>query len=291
MNKVIIKIFQIFLIFVLIFSFSFKVGLAKNQNSDSKKEPSKTDQKKPTFVPGEIIVKFKESINPNKDKSLKDLEQNLGGESWQSIFKGKASQKLNVYKKKVMAGSEAKAIEKLSKHPGVEYVELNQIIYTEMIPNDPFYSSSGSWGQGFDDLWGIKKIQPESAWDLALGEGITVAVVDTGADYNHEDLAQNIWNNPGEVGIDANGNNKNSNGLDDDGNGYIDDWQGWDASTIVTQPRGWSSMISGSKEQDNDPIDDNGHGTHVSGTIAAVGNNGVGVIGVAPKAKIMPVNF
>ena len=75
-----------------------------------------------------------------------------------------------------------------------------------------------------------------------------VGVIDTGVDYNHKDLAANIWTNPGEIA---------GNGIDDDGNGYIDDVHGWD-------------FCNG----DNDPMDDNGHGTHVAGTIGAVGNNG-----------------
>ncbi|MCA9398864.1 MAG: S8 family serine peptidase, partial [Candidatus Omnitrophica bacterium] len=87
--------------------------------------------------------------------------------------------------------------------------------------------------------------------------------MDTGVDYTHPDLAENIWTNPGEIP---------DNGIDDDGNGYIDDVYGWDFSG-----------------NDNNVIGDNSHGTHVSGTIAGVANNSIGVAGVAPKAKIMPV--
>src|SRR3954447_19941261 len=102
-----------------------------------------------------------------------------------------------------------------------------------------------------------------SAWTQITGGDVTVAVVDTGVDLGHRDLASNLWTNPGEVP---------GNGLDDDGDGVIDDVHGAD-------------LVDG----DGDPDDANGHGTHVAGTIAARGGNGIGVAGVAWKARIMAV--
>ncbi len=162
------------------------------------------------------------------------------------------------------------AITKLKTNPAVEYAEPNYLRELYSVPNDPYYSSANSWGQGYDDLWGIKKMQCATAWDISQGAGVVVAVIDTGVDYNHVDLAANIWTNTKEIP---------NNRIDDDGNGYIDDVRGWDFSGNVN-----SSIV-----EDNNPYDFDGHGTHVSGTIAAIGNNGIGVIGVAPKAKIMPV--
>ncbi len=162
--------------------------------------------------------------------------------------------------------------------PHVEYAQPNYFVTANTIPNDPYYSSAGSWGQPYDDLWGLKKIQAESAWGLGKGQGTVVAVVDTGVDYTHPDLAANIWTNTGEVP---------ANGIDDDHNGFIDDVRGWDISTCVLF--GFGGYCAQTKPQDNDPMDFYGHGTHVSGTIAAVGDNGIGIIGVAPEAKIMPV--
>ena len=158
------------------------------------------------------------------------------------------------------------SVAEFSADPHVVYAQPNyryQLLFT---PNDPFFSSSGSWGQPYDDLWGLKKIQMEPAWDVTQRDGMVVAVVDTGLDYNHPDIATNVWTNDDEIA---------GNGLDDDGNGFIDDVRGWD---FVAPGIG-----------DNDPMDDNGHGTHISGTIAAVADNGIGIVGVAPEAQIMPI--
>ncbi|MEB3279068.1 MAG: S8 family serine peptidase [Lyngbya sp.] len=111
--------------------------------------------------------------------------------------------------------------------------------------------------------WGRDLIDAPEVWTQGItGENVVVAVIDSGVDYNHPDLFANIWNNSDEIA---------SNGIDDDNNGYVDDSRGWDFV-----------------EQDNDPMDLNGHGTHVAGITAAT-QDGVGITGVAPNAEIMPV--
>lgn len=165
----------------------------------------------------------------------------------------------------------------LKAKPEVEYAELNFIMRTQAVPDDPYYSSSGAWGQTFRDLWGLQNISAETAWNSSTGQNVIVAVSDSGVDYNHEDIAANIWQNSGEIGADSTGHDKKTNGIDDDGNGVIDDWRGYNFVTINGAPA------------NNDPMDDFGHGTHVSGTIAAIANNGKGIVGVAFGAKIMPV--
>ena len=113
------------------------------------------------------------------------------------------------------------------------------------------------------NAWDLNLVDAPAAWASGYtGQGITVAVVDTGVDANHPDLKNNIWTNPGEIP---------GNGIDDDRNGFIDDVHGWDFV-----------------DRDNTPTDSNGHGTHVAGTIAAE-QNGFGITGVAYNAKIMPI--
>lgn len=126
-----------------------------------------------------------------------------------------------------------------------------------------FLYDAASQPSDFDGglLWGLARIQAPGAWDGTTGsQEVVVAVIDTGVDTSHPDLASNVWRNTAEIA---------SNGVDDDGNGYIDDVAGWDFV-----------------ENDPTPNDDVAHGTHVSGTIGAVGGNG-GLVGVSPNVRIM----
>ncbi|MCK5072758.1 MAG: S8 family serine peptidase [Bacteriovoracaceae bacterium] len=121
-----------------------------------------------------------------------------------------------------------------------------------------------------DPLFGSQLRHPimrnPDAWELSTGSGVVIAVTDDGADLLHEDLKDNIWTNPGEIA---------GNKIDDDNNGFVDDINGWDFS-----------------DEDNSPLERGlGHGTHVTGIIAATGNNGVGVVGTAHGAKVMPIRF
>jgi subtilisin family serine protease len=147
--------------------------------------------------------------------------------------------------------------------PEVVWAEPDAKIDLYLATSDPYLSTTGAWGQPFRDLWGLERIDAEHAWDVARGAGVVVAITDTGIDPTHPDLAGQLWTNAAEVA---------GNGIDDDGNGFIDDDWGYD-------------VYNG----DNDPADDHGHGTHVAGTVAAAGNNGIGVVGVAWEARVMAV--
>ncbi|MFH0908208.1 MAG: S8 family serine peptidase [bacterium] len=144
----------------------------------------------------------------------------------------------------------------------VEYAEPDGVVEAiDTTPNDP----------SFGELWGLHQanghdIDAPAAWDYTTGgTDVLVAVIDTGIDYTHPDLAANIWTNPGEIP---------GNGVDDDGNGFVDDVHGWDFA-----------------HDDNDPMDDHYHGTHCAGTIGAVGNNGTGVCGVNWTVRMAAVKF
>ncbi len=145
----------------------------------------------------------------------------------------------------------------------VEYAHPDFEVSADFVPNDLFFSSAGTWGQSYPDLWGLHTTQAELAWDTSIGTGAIVAVIDTGVDPAHPDVSANMWTNLGEI---------DGNGLDDDGNGFVDDVQGWDFN-----------------EGDAEPDDEHGHGTHVAGTAAGVGDNGLGVVGMAWGARVMPV--
>jgi subtilisin family serine protease len=177
----------------------------------------------------------------------------------------------------------------LAADPHVEYAQPDHLhsLDQSLVFDDPFLTSSGSWGQSFADLWGPERVGAPLVWPRAQGEGIVVAVVDSGLDRFHPDIAANVWVNPGE---DLNGDGyaepEDANGIDDDGNGFIDDLTGFDFANSVDADG--DGLYDGPEDvSDADPFDDNGHGTHVAGTIAAVADNGIGLVGIAPRARIM----
>lgn len=136
-------------------------------------------------------------------------------------------------------------------------------------PNDPHFNSQ----------YGLHITKAARAWNLSRGEGINVAVIDSGIHLTHLDLGGNIFTNSGEIPGD---------GIDNDGNGFIDDVNGWDFTTCETFSTTTGACIQ-TKLPDNNPADQNGHGTHVAGIVAAESNNGTGVSGIAPDAKLIPI--
>lgn len=163
------------------------------------------------------------------------------------------------------------AISQLRTLPNVKSAEPDWIGEWAAVPNDPNFNRMWGWqntGQLVNGVAGINDADTDAevAWNNFTGSSTTkVAIVDSGVDYRHADLAANIWSNPGEIA---------GNGLDDDSNGYIDDIHGYD-------------FASG----DADPMDFVGHGTHVAGTVGAVGNNGIGTVGVNWNSSIMALKI
>lgn len=149
----------------------------------------------------------------------------------------------------------------------VKYAEPDYEITLNRRPNDARYPQQWSLNNtGQTGGTPGADISAEKAWDIFTGSSeVVVAVLDTGVDYNHPDLRNNMWVNPRELA---------GNALDDDGNGFLNDIHGWDFS-----------------DGDNDPMDIDGHGTHVAGTIAAATNNAIGIAGVAWNSKIMALKI
>jgi subtilisin family serine protease len=207
-------------------------------------------KERPSFSADEILVKFatapdNEAVSRLNRRNGVVLAEILGDSGWTRL--------------KLPSGlSVGDAVRTYSRSLHVAAAQPNFYYYPLLIPNDPQFSHSG--------LYGLMKISAPAAWDLTTGSSsVVVANIDTGMRLTHEDLAANIWVNPGEIP---------GNGVDDDGNGFVDDVNGWDFFF-----------------NDNDPTDEHGHGTHVGGTIGAVGNNGVGVVGVNWNVKIMPIKI
>lgn len=218
------------------------------------------------YSSSDVIVKF----NASNKKAINAFMDCISPLSYEALFP-RANNNLNlIYKLRFPPNSDINSIVyKCKNDPIVQYAQPN--FYNHLAekiekPNDFFYS----------DQWALEKIDALKAWGIEKGsEDIVIAVVDTGVDYNHEDLKSRIWINTDEIP---------DNGIDDDGNGYTDDVRGWD---FFDSPD--AKLKTDHVDRDNDPIDEDGHGTHVAGIIAGVPNNSVGIAGITWGCKIMPL--
>ena len=233
------------------------------------------------YVVDQVIVRFKSQNNgaPSISNDKIRMAHAKVGAKVKKDFSAEGISGLQVVQ--LPDGTDVQsAIKEYQSNPDVLYAEPDYVV--SIIPDqtgpivqdvNPFQILSTPNDPRFTELWGLHNtgqtggtidadIDAPEAWDISTGSGsVVVAVIDTGVLYTHSDLSSNIWNNTGEIP---------GNGIDDDHNGYIDDVRGWDFVN-----------------NDNDPTDDNSHGTHVSGTIGAMGNNGIGVTGVNWQVKIM----
>jgi thermitase len=231
---------------------------------------------KPEFVPGEVLVGYKsESFSLSAQNQIYSSIVQSFGKQIIAINSLETDEKIQIVKFKDPSKISG-IIATLRNNPGVRYVEPNYIYRTLSAPNDPEFARQWDMlNTGQEDKPGGQlgvagnDIRVKNLWDRGIigNRNILVAVIDTGIDFNHPDLAANMYTNPNEVA---------GNGVDDDKNGVIDDVHGADFS-------GASPVGNG--------FDDNKHGTHCAGTIGAVGNNGSGIAGVNWEASMMPVKF
>ncbi|MEM9541393.1 MAG: S8 family serine peptidase [Cyanobacteria bacterium P01_E01_bin.42] len=226
------------------------------------------------YKPGELLVKFAADLD---DSDIQALIESYDAIDIERLIPDTASSDSPLHQwRSLTFEPEANVLtirDEMLAFEEVEASELNAIRRLTLQPNDT----------DFEYLWALNNtgqnggtpgadIDVTEAWDVQQGsKDVVVAVIDTGVDYNHQDLASNIWQNSGEIA---------GNGIDDDGNGYVDDIYGYDFGN-----------------SDADPMDDmlpfvfdNGHGTHVAGTIGAVGNNNLGIVGVSPNVSLMALS-
>lgn len=213
------------------------------------------DQLAPTdYSASEILVRFKDGVDADSLKRPNSVEPTITSDTILTAPLGdgfRADHQL--WEIPVLANQ---SVEELVNYYNglevVDYAEPNYLLEARAVPNDQFYGLQ----------WGFDNIAAESAWDTRTdSSSVIVGIIDSGVQYDHPDLAGNIWTNPGEIP---------GNGIDDDGNGYVDDYYGYDFDN-----------------EDSDPMDDNGHGTHVAGTVGAQSDNNIGVAGVGWDASLM----
>ncbi|EHR68926.1 CARDB domain-containing protein,subtilase family protease [Burkholderiales bacterium JOSHI_001] len=203
----------------------------------------------------EILVRFKDGVSA----ATKDAKHSAEGNRKLREFRRSGLHHVRISP----AQPVQEALERYAADPNVQSAEANFVLRAQLLPNDggmPFQWSLLNTGQNLGTPGA--DIKAPQAWDRGTGSAeVVVMVLDSGIDYTHPDLAANMWVNPLEIP---------GNGIDDDGNGYVDDVHGID-------------VVNG----DGDPMDDNGHGTHVAGIIGAVGNNTLGITGVAWNVKLI----
>ena len=224
-----------------------------------------------THTPGELIVRLHSDASR---ETFEALSRKLGARSVSPIFSPAtpAGQHPSLRRSYLVRFPVEWELEPLRRryanHSTVEAVEVNRLNRpcAAVPPNDPNYG----------EQWNLSLINMPEAWRIEQGNlEVTVAVVDGGIDTRHPEFRSQLWQNVDEIP---------GNGVDDDANGYVDDIKGWDFSDAPTLPGSGDWTV-----RDNEPEDEIGHGTHVSGIIAAAANNGIGIAGIAWGCRLMPL--
>ena len=248
--------------------------------TDAQRTSSSSISGSAQFTPGELLIRVTAPAQAELEylhakSPLQKLHDRMGVRSVYRLFPHLTHPKSNpnlerIYLLRFQIPVDLHTIKAgYAAHPLIEATEFNYVRQTqasEIIPNDP----------RFEEQWNLSLIDMPGAWAIEKGNPeVIIAVVDTGFDYTHEDLASQTWVNVDEIP---------DNGIDDDNNGYIDDVHGWDFSQMPS-----SDGNENSQNGDNDPIDESGHGTHVAGIIGATVDNDVGIAGIAWNCTLMPI--
>ena len=276
---------------IVLLGFTVPTGQALSEPNPGGQQPASGEAE---FAPGRILVKVEDNAPAD---AIATLNRKNDAHVEEKIFHSGVSvvdlpEDLSV----------AEAVEVYEASAAVEYAEPDYKLYAAIsapTPSDPSFpkmydlNNRGQSSGTFD-----ADVDAPEAWLEETGDAATVvAVIDTGVDISHPDLNDNIWTNPGESGLDAAGKDKATNCVDDDGNGLVDDVHGWDfrATKMDKEDHDGGCIFTPSDDGADPSVFDGGqqdwHGTHVSGTIAAEGNNDRGVTGVNWQAKIMPLKF
>lgn len=252
----------------------------------------KSNQKQPLYSPTTLLI----TLSPEIASKISHQETNFGIEKIDNLIindlkkispllspakKTTHSKNINLarlqtsYILEFEKNTNIKKIkDQLEKLPEIITADFNHVYEIKRLPFDTYISKDGknwtqkAWGQNYLDSWGLKIINMENAWKIRHhAQKAVVAIVDTGIDYLHPDIKENLWKNPGEIP---------QNNIDDDQNGFIDDIYGFNFTDL---------------SQNNEIMDDNSHGTHVAGIIGAVADNKQGISGVFWRGNIMTVKF
>ncbi|MFH1359154.1 MAG: S8 family peptidase [archaeon] len=262
---------EVLAMLILFFMIIFLIG-SLTQQTRAQPSVNVDNYQDSDYVPREVIVKYKGDVIGNGNEVLLKNKNEIV--VYEYVEKPVGSERIGdgeVYNLKFSDGEVSEIIKNYEMMEEIEYAEPNYIFksyfQTSVIPNDASYSLK----------WGLMNINSEKAWNLTTGNSsVSIAIIDTGVDWNHPDLSLNIWNNTDEGCDDT---------TDADGNGYNGDCRGYDFVNV-------SSGCSASDDcntEDNNPMDYQTHGTHCAGIASAVSNNNLGVTGACWNCSIMPV--